>query len=115
MNDEEEQLESQLARTVDSRDLANPDGGSRTLALLRASSALEADAMRGALATEALLSVLDTNAVVFVRDDDGKLWPFVKGDEYWRGVLRLTEDQRVEEARFFPAEERIDWVNPWTT
>ena len=65
------------------------------------------------LAYGALLSVMDADVVKFVRDDDGKLWPFVPGDEYWRGPLRLTEDQQVQQARFYPESEKIDWVSPW--
>ena len=65
------------------------------------------------LAYGALLSVMEADTVKFVRDDDGQIWPFVPGKEYWRGPLRLTEDQQVQQARFYPDTEKIDWCSPW--
>lgn len=72
------------------------------------------EAQHQAMAYGALLNVMAADRVVFVRDDDEKLWPFVKGEEYWRGPLRIQADtQKVEEARFFPEESKIEWVSPW--
>lgn len=82
------------------------------MALLLAGARLNEDQTMP-LAYAALQSVLDADEVKFVRDDDGQLWPFVEGKEYWRGPLRKNADNQIQEARFYPEKETIVWSSPW--
>jgi hypothetical protein len=103
--------EEALARHATTEELAGVDPLSRFAALLRSQ---ESDHSGTSMAWSALLNVLNTDEVQFVRDDDGLLWPFVPGDgEYWRGPLRVTAEQSVEQARFYPEKEEIVWCSPW--
>jgi len=107
----EDEVELALARNLTTEEIANPEATSRVTALLRAAMGNEGSGP--ALAHEAMLYVMQADSVKYVRDDDGSLWPFVEGEEYWRGPLRLTGEQTVEQARFYPEIEKIVWASPW--
>lgn len=67
------------------------------------------------MASAAMISVMDSARIKYVRDDDGKLWPFAPDpDGPWRGPLRKNmESKTIEEGRFDPETEKISWVLPW--
>jgi hypothetical protein len=81
--------------------------------LARALIDSENDRSGATLALSCLQNVMGSTSVKFVRDDDGGLWPFVEeSDESWRGPLRKTPDGLIQQARFYPNEERIVWGSP---
>ncbi len=104
------------AEKMDIEDMSRalPTDALRESMLSRALIDAENDRSGATLALAALQSVMGTNdPLQFVLDDDGVLWPFVKGDLFWRGPLRRTEDGMVQMARFYPDEERIEWGSPF--
>lgn len=104
----------ELTQHMSADDLRSGNEAAQLVATIRSLvSGSNAESQGQQLAYGALLSVMDADVVKFVRDDDGKLWPFVPGEEYWRGPLRLTNDQQVQQARFFPEREKIEWCSPW--
>jgi len=107
----DDEVELALARNVTTEELAQADDTTRLTALMRA--AMQSEGSGPVLAQEAMFHVMGADVVKYVRDDDGSLWPFVPGAEYWRGPLRLTTEQSVEQARFYPDQEKIVWVSPW--
>jgi hypothetical protein len=84
--------------------------------LARALIDSENDRSGATLALSCLQNVMGSTDVRFVRDDDGALWPFVvddeDDDEFWRGPLRKTSDGLIQQARFYPNEEKIVWGSP---
>lgn len=92
---------------------ALPPDALRETNLARALIDAENDRSGGTLALAALLSVMGAEQVEFVRDDDGALWPFVKGEPCWRGPLRRSESGLIQMARFYPNEERLEWGVPF--
>lgn len=103
------------AESMDIEDMSRalPTEALRESMLTRALIDAENDRNGATLALSALQSVMGATELQFVRDDDGVLWPFVKGEEFWRGPLRRAENGMVQMARFFPDEERIEWGSPF--
>jgi len=91
---------------------ALPPEALRETNLARALLDAESDRSGATLALSCLQNVMGSTSVKFVRDDDGMLWPFVEGDEFWVGPLRKTQDGLIQQARFFPNEEKIVWGSP---
>jgi len=80
--------------------------------LARALIDSENDRSGATLALSCLQNVMGSMHIKFVRDDDGSLWPFVEGEESWVGPLRKTQDGLIQQARFYPNEEKILWGSP---
>lgn len=95
------------------RSRESPSTDEQILACIRTLSDLTGGStVRSDMAMSALQSVMGTGFVEFVRDDDGTLWPFVRGTKFWRGPLR-KQDGLIQEAHFDPVAEKITWVKPW--
>lgn len=92
---------------------ALPPDALRETNLARALIDTENERSGEAMSHSALLSVMGADSVEFVRDDDGQLWPFVKGEPFWHGPLRRTETGLIQMARFHPNEERMEWGVPF--
>jgi len=103
---------AKLATDIEVMARSLPPEALRETNLARALIDSENDRSGATLALSCLQNVMGSMRIKFVKDDDDSLWPFVEGDEFWLGPLRKTQDGLIQQARFYPNEEKIVWGSP---